>query len=103
MNNIAKLAAARALVETVIEQSAPEQAPVDVRHATLWREQAPKWAASLNRRAQIEQLMFDAACGKRAMPTPAELREWALKLGTPDEAALANSVSGAEGRPGNRG
>ena len=87
MNNTAKMAQARALIESVVEQSAPEQAPADMRDAALW----------------VEQLMFDAACGKRAMPTPAELREWALKLGTPDEAALANIVGGAEGRTGNRG
>lgn len=92
MNNIAKLARARALVESVLEQSPPEQAPAEMRDAALWREQAPKWAAALNRRAQVEQLMFDAASGKRAMPTATELREWALKLGTPDEAALAKSV-----------
>lgn len=39
----------------------------------------------LNRRATVEQWMFDAASGKRAMPTADELRQWALKLGTPDE------------------
>ena len=46
----------------------------------------PKWlAASLNRRVIVEQLMFDSAKGKRPMPTADELREWALKLGTPGE------------------
>ena len=92
MNNTGKMAQARALIESVLEQSAPEQASADMRDAALWREQAPKWAASLNRRAQVEQLMFDAAAGKRAMPTPTELREWALKLGTPDEAGLGKTV-----------
>jgi hypothetical protein len=42
------------------------------------------WAASLNRRATVEQWMFDAARGKRPMPTAEELRAWAIKLGTPD-------------------
>lgn len=37
----------------------------------------------INRRATVEQWMFDAARGKRPMPTPDELREWAIKLGTP--------------------
>lgn len=41
------------------------------------------WAAALNRRATVEQWMFDAARGKRPMPTPEELRSWATKLGTP--------------------
>lgn len=61
--------------------------------AAKWREHSPRWAASLNRRATIEQLMFDAASGKRPMPTPDELREWALRLGTPDEALLRSAVS----------
>jgi hypothetical protein len=39
----------------------------------------------LNRRATVEQWMFDAASGKRPMPTPDELRQWALHLGTPGE------------------
>jgi hypothetical protein len=37
----------------------------------------------INRRVTIEQRMFDAAAGKRPMPTPDELREWAVYLGTP--------------------
>lgn len=41
------------------------------------------WAGALNRRATVEQWMFDAARGKRPMPTPEELRAWAIKLGTP--------------------
>lgn len=46
----------------------------------------PKWwAASIQRRATVEQWMFDAARGKRPMPTPEELHAWALKLGTPGE------------------
>lgn len=43
------------------------------------------WAASINRRAEVEQLMFDAARGKRPMPSAEELRAWALKLGTVHE------------------
>lgn len=37
----------------------------------------------LNRRVTIEQRMFDAAAGKRQMPDAAELRDWAIELGTP--------------------
>jgi hypothetical protein len=40
----------------------------------------------LNRRVTIEQRMFDAAAGKRAMPTAEELRQWAIELGTPHPA-----------------
>jgi DNA repair exonuclease SbcCD ATPase subunit len=37
----------------------------------------------LNRRVTIEQRMFDAASGKRPLPTAEELRKWAIELGTP--------------------
>lgn len=47
----------------------------------------------LNRRVTIEQRMFDAAAGKRAMPTPDELRQWAAELGTP----RPDGVMGKEG------
>ena len=63
------------------------------RDAALWRECAPKWDASLNRRAEVEQLMLDAARGKRPMPSPEELRAWALRLGTPEEAELRAAVA----------
>jgi hypothetical protein len=39
--------------------------------------------ARINRCAEVEQLMFDAARGKRPMPTKEELRSWANKLGMP--------------------
>jgi hypothetical protein len=55
------------------------------------------WAASLNRRATVEQWMFDAARGKRPMPTPQELRAWALKLGTPDHGEPAAGVPPSDG------
>lgn len=42
-----------------------------------------RWTAMLKRRVAVEQLMLDAANCKRPMPTPQELREWALRLGTP--------------------
>jgi hypothetical protein len=48
------------------------------------RELSKIWGQSLNRRAEVEQMMFDAASGKRSMPTAEELREWALRLGVPD-------------------
>lgn len=64
------------------------------------------WAAALNRRARVEQWMFDAARGKRPMPTAEELRAWALKLGTPEPgepapqwpAGLLDRVKAAEQR-----
>ena len=34
-------------------------------------------------RVSIEQRLFDAAAGKRPMPDAAELRAWAVELGTP--------------------
>jgi hypothetical protein len=40
-----------------------------------------RWVKMLHRRVGVEQLMLDAANGKRPMPTPEELRAWALKLG----------------------
>ena len=64
----------------------------DATDAALWREFAPKWAASLNRRATVEQLMFDAANGKRPMPLPDELRAWALRLGTPEDGELRVAI-----------
>lgn len=39
----------------------------------------------INRRAEIEDLMMQCARGVRPMPTRDELRQWALKLGTPDD------------------
>lgn len=36
----------------------------------------------LNRRAEIEQLMLDAASGRIDMPSPDTLRRWAIALGT---------------------
>ena len=41
--------------------------------------------ASLKRRTEVEQVLFDAAAGKREMLTCEECRALALKLGTPDE------------------
>lgn len=43
------------------------------------------YVTMLNQRAEVEQKMFDAARGKRPMPTQQELREWALRLGTPHD------------------
>ena len=60
--------------------------------AEAWREHSPKWGESLNRRATIESLMFDAAKGARPMPDASELREWALRLGTRDENELRSAV-----------
>ena len=43
------------------------------------------YAKELNKLADIEWVMLDAAHGKRPMPTPLQLRMWALMLGTPRE------------------
>lgn len=80
------------LTQKLYELSKPEvthdpvrtDAERDAKDAANWREMAPLWAEDINRRATVEQWMFDAARGKRSMPTPEELREWALKLGTRD-------------------
>lgn len=40
-----------------------------------------RWVKMLHRRVGVEQLMLDAANGKRAIPDASELRAWALKLG----------------------
>lgn len=71
----------------------------DARDAALWRQFAPQWARSLNRRAEVEQELFDASRGKRAMPTADELRAWAVKLGVPVELRLGvASQCAAKGR-----
>jgi ABC-type dipeptide/oligopeptide/nickel transport system ATPase subunit len=40
---------------------------------------------SLNRRAQVEQALFDVANGKEELPSREQCREWAMKLGVPEE------------------
>lgn len=39
----------------------------------------------LNRRAAVEQEMWNCVNGKSPMPDSAKLREWALRLGVPKE------------------
>lgn len=39
----------------------------------------------LNRRAAVEQELWNAANGKAPMPDREKLRDWALRLGVPDE------------------
>lgn len=73
----------------IVARPAVPDAQLLARDAALWREHAPRWEASLNRRATVEQLMFDAAHGKRPLPGPQELREWATKLGVPAELRFA--------------
>jgi hypothetical protein len=67
--------------------AAPSQAPSE----PAW------WGGALNRRATVEQWMFDAARGKRPMPTPDELRAWAIKLGTPEPGEPASGAPGLDG------
>lgn len=40
-------------------------------------------ARALNRRAEIEQALLDAAAGKTPLPDAAQCRAWALRLGQP--------------------
>ncbi len=42
-------------------------------------------AAGLNRRAAVEQEMWHCVNGKQPMPDKEKLRDWALRLGVPDE------------------
>lgn len=63
-----------------------------------------QYAASLNRRAQVEQELLDAAAGKLkftasslqldpTLPvTAAMLREWAMRLAVPDDAELRQAI-----------
>lgn len=74
-----------------------QDAPDEAREAALWREHSPRWAAALNRRATVEQWMFDAANGKRPLPDASELRQWALKLGTSEDAALQDATGAQAG------
>jgi hypothetical protein len=44
----------------------------------------PTWIGDmLNRRATVEQYLWDVANGRREAPTPEEARAWAIKLGVP--------------------
>lgn len=56
-----------------------------VPHAIQWvewaKESDARWSRMLSKRVEVEQMMFDAARGKRPMPGAQELREWALRLG----------------------
>jgi hypothetical protein len=83
------LATRNALLDAI--PACPEHGSGCVPHAMEWVEQMlakptdAKWVAMFNRRVAIEQLMYDASRGKRPMPDAKELREWALKLGTPHD------------------
>lgn len=50
-----------------------------------WETWRAYYSKSLSRRVEIENEMFRAVAGDRPMPTRQELREWALRLGVPDE------------------
>lgn len=43
------------------------------------------YAAELNRRAAVEQQLWDCWHGKRALPDKEQCAEWARKLGVPEE------------------
>lgn len=47
---------------------------------TVWPEISDE---ALNRRVDVENVLFNVAAGKRPMLTPEECRALALKLGTP--------------------
>jgi hypothetical protein len=40
---------------------------------------------SLNRRAEVEQELWDCSRGKKPLPDAKQCKEWALRLGVPDE------------------
>lgn len=42
------------------------------------------YPAELNRRASVEQQMWDCVAGRKPMPNREQLAEWARKLGIPD-------------------
>lgn len=66
------------------------QAPMhDAAELERLRRLGAMWLPALNRRAQVEQELLDAASGKRGLPGPEELRGWALRLGTPEEKGVA--------------
>lgn len=60
----------------------------------------------LNRRAAVEQELWNAANGKSPLPDREKLREWALKLGVPEEfrerlqCKCAGCVRARSGAPG---
>lgn len=63
-------------------------------HLVRWMKREPKpkqppdWvAAFLNRRGEVEQILFDCAKGKRPLPDKDKCRELAMRLGVPDEFA----------------
>lgn len=46
----------------------------------------PDWVAGfLNRRVEVEQILFNCAAGKQDLPDKDQCRELALRLGVPDE------------------
>lgn len=46
---------------------------------------ADRLAEGLNRRVEVEQELLDCARGKLPPPTPEKLRQWALRLGVPED------------------
>jgi hypothetical protein len=51
----------------------------------MQQEKIPNWVAEfLNRRAKIEQELFDCAVGKAPLPDKEKCKEWALRLGKPE-------------------
>lgn len=59
---------------------------------------------SLNRRAEVEEALWAAARGKTPLPDAEQCRQWALRLGVPDEwrdtpVVRGRSDSAARGGP----
>lgn len=50
-----------------------------------WENWRAHYSRSLNDRADVENQLLQCAAGRKPMPTPEELRAWALKLGVPAE------------------
>jgi hypothetical protein len=66
-------------------ESAPELGAL----TTTERQWMGTYEQSLNRRASVEQTLFDVANGKRGPLSAQECRELALKLGTPELSIIA--------------
>lgn len=63
-----------------------------------WRDRIRFNAAygrSLNRRAEVEQVLFDCASGVRPLPDAALCRQLALRLGTPEECSAKMALQSA--------
>ncbi len=75
--------AARAMVEAHAGRLLKTAARLYAEAAAIEPDKPTWWAAALNRRAEVEQTLLDAAAGKTPLPDAAQCRAWALRLGQP--------------------